>query len=324
METKNKQSVKKGMILAGGLGTRFLPATLCLAKELFPIGNKPIIMYHLEDLAKAGVNDILIVGNKLKEESFKQFLCPSEAYIAQVEADGKLPLLKDYYETMKNLKITYVNQDDPTFTYDGVTYPNEYLGERGSAIAIGAAKHWAKDEPFICLNGDDLCFYPDGKSMSAEVIGVHNATGDTVVYGKEMPRELIWKYSSMVLGDGVPGIKKASKVHDIIEKPAKGTEPSTLMGFCRYVLDKEFFDRIFKIKQRPNGEWNMTDVLQSLAQSGKVSTVVFDGDYFDCGSDTGYALANVYTVNAKEESKDAVQNGMKKILKAGETSGLQK
>ena len=64
------------MILAGGLGTRFLPATLCLAKELFPIGNKPIIMYHIEDLVKAGINDILIVGNKLKQESFENFLSP--------------------------------------------------------------------------------------------------------------------------------------------------------------------------------------------------------------------------------------------------------
>ena len=68
---ENKKQVKKAMILAGGLGTRFLPATLCLAKELFPIGNKPIIMYHIEDLVKAGINDILIVGNKLKQETKK-------------------------------------------------------------------------------------------------------------------------------------------------------------------------------------------------------------------------------------------------------------
>ena len=95
MAIENGKKVKKGMILAGGLGTRFLPATLCLAKELFPIGNKPIIMYHLEDLVKAGVEDVLIVGNKLKEESFKQFLCPSEEYISKVESDGKLGLLED-------------------------------------------------------------------------------------------------------------------------------------------------------------------------------------------------------------------------------------
>lgn len=321
---ENKQKVTKGLILAGGLGTRFLPATLCLAKELFPIGNKPIIMYHLEDLAKAGVNDVLIVGNKLKEESFKQFLCPPEEYIAKIEADGKLSQLEEFYSLMSNMSITYVNQDDPEFTFNGKTYKNEYLGERGSAIAIGAGRHWANGEPFVCLNGDDLCFYPDGTSMSKEVIDVFNATGDVVVYGKELPRDVMWKYSSMVLGDAVPGNEKASKMLDIIEKPAKGTEPSNIMGFCRYLLTDEFFDRIFKVQQRPNGEWNMTDVLQSLARDGKCSTCVFGGDYFDCGSDTGYALANVYVVNADQSSKETIQQGMKKILKDEDAKPYQK
>lgn len=315
MAIEKGKKVKKGMILAGGLGTRFLPATLCLAKELFPIGNKPIIMYHLEDLVKAGVEDVLIVGNKLKEESFKQFLCPSEEYISKVESDGKLGLLEDYYNVMRSVKITYVNQDDPEFTYDGVTYPNEYLGERGSAIAIGAGKHWANGEPFICLNGDDLCFYEDGKSMSKEVIDVHMATGDNVVYGKELPREVMWKYSSMVLGNRVPGNETAAKMADIIEKPAKGTEPSNIMGFARYVLTDDFFDRIFKVKQRPNGEWNMTDVIQSLAQSGLASTCIFKGNYFDCGSEEGYANANVYAVQMRKKAAENAKNAQESEAK---------
>lgn len=321
---ENKPRVKKAIILAGGLGTRFLPATLCLAKELFPIGNKPILMYHLEDLLKAGVTDVLIVGNRLKEESFKQFLCPSEEYIAKVESDGKLGLLKEYYDIINQLNITYINQDAPEFNFNGQVYKNEYLGERGSSIAIGAGKHWTNGEPFIVLNGDDLCFYPDGTSMSKEVIDVYNQTGDTVVYGKELPREVMWKYSSMVLGEKTSPDGKSTKMLDIIEKPARGTEPSNIMGFCRYVLTSEFFDRIFKVQPRPNGEWNMTDVLQSLARDGKASTCIFGGDYFDCGSDAGYALANIYVVNANENSRETAVNGMNKILKANEAKGFQK
>lgn len=313
MEQKNNRTVKKAMILAGGLGTRFLPATLCLAKELFPIGNKPIIMYHFEDLQKAGIEDVLIVGNKLKEESFKQFLCPSEEYIAKIESDGKLGLLKDYYDVMSKLNITYVNQDDLAFTFNGKTYKNEYAGERGSAIAIGAGKHWANGEPFIVLNGDDLCFYQDGKSMSKEVIDVYAETGDNVVYGKELPRDVMWKYSSMVIGDTMTKDGKGSKMMDIIEKPAPGTEPSNIMGFSRYVLTDAFFDRIFKIQQRPNGEYNMTDVLQSLARSGLVSTCTFKGDYFDCGSDMGYAQANGYVVSDKAPKKVAEQAASKSM-----------
>lgn len=301
-QLENKKQVKKAMILAGGLGTRFLPATLCLAKELFPIGNMPIIMYHIQDLVKAGINDILIVGNKLKEESFKNFLSPDKDYLDKIESDGKLSMLEKYNDIMSKVTITYVNQDDETFTYDGETYENSALGERGSAIAINAGKDWAKDEPFVCLNGDDLCFYLDGKSMTKEVVDIYNATGDIVVYGKELPREVMYKYSSMVLGEEVAN-GKGAKMLDIIEKPATGTEPSNIMGFCRYILNKDFFERIFETKPRPNGEYNMTDVLQGMAQDGLASMCLFTGDYFDCGSEMGYAKANMYVVEHKDELK---------------------
>ncbi len=299
---ENIKEVKKAIILAGGLGTRFLPATLCLAKELFPIGNMPIIMYHIEDLVKAGIEDILIVGNKLKEESFKNFITPSEEYLKKIESDGKMGMLDKFNDLMGKVKITYVNQDDETFNYGGEIYQNAALGERGSAIAINAGKDWAKDEPFVVLNGDDLCFYLDESSMTKEVVEVYEATGDIVVYGKDLPREVVYKYSAMVLGDDVAD-GKGKKMLDIVEKPASGTEPSTIMGFCRYILDKRFFDRIFNIKPRANGEYNMTDVLQSLAQDGLASMRLFTGTYFDCGSEAGYANANMFVVEHRDELK---------------------
>ena len=310
---ENKPQVKKAMILAGGLGTRFLPATLCLAKELFPIGNKPIIMYHIDDLIKAGIDDILIVGNALKADSFSQFLNPSEEYLKKVESDGKMPLLADYFDMMGKVKITYVNQDAEKFLYHGEVYENEGLGQRGSAIAILAGRGWANGEPFVVLNGDDLCFYKDGTSMTQEVVNIYNQTGDCVVYGKEMPRDLMWKYSSMVIGNDVAN-GKGAKLHDIIEKPERGTEPSNIMGFCRYVLNEEFFKRIFTVKPRSNGEWNMTDVLQKLAQDGLMSTCIFGGDYFDCGSMSGYALANSYVAANDKDSKAAVKEGLERQL----------
>ena len=138
--------------------------------------------------------------------------------------------------------------------------------------------------------------------MTQEVIDVYNATGDIVVYGKELPREVMYKYSSMVIGDEVAG-GKGAKMLDIIEKPATGTEPSNIMGFCRYVLNKEFFDRIFKANPRPNGEYNMTDVLQNMAQDGLASMCLFTGNYFDCGSENGYASANMFVVEHKDELK---------------------
>lgn len=323
MEKTNRKPVKKAMILAGGLGTRFLPATLCLAKELFPIGNKPILMYHIEDVVKAGVDDILIVGNKLKEESFKNFLAPSDDYLSRIASDGKMGNLAEINDLLSKVKITYINQDDPEFMIDGKKYKNEGYGERGSAIAILAGKAWANGEPFVCLNGDDLCFYPDGSSMTKEVVDVYNKTGDNVVYGKELPREVMYKYSSMVLGNTIGGSRKSRKMLDIIEKPAPGTESSNIMGFCRYVLTPEFMNRVLKTKQRPNGEYNMTDVLQSLAQDGLASTCIFTGEYFDCGSMAGYALANTYVALQDESSRKIVNNGLedfRKNSKANEKS----
>ena len=159
----NKLKVKKAVILAGGLGTRFLPATLAVAKELVTVGNKPILMYHLEDLLKAGVNDVLIVGSKLKEESFKNFITPSEDYINKITADGKLPLLEEYFNLMKDIKITYLNQYDQYQQIDGVTYENPDYEMRGSSGAVLTARYWANGEPVIVVNGDDLCIYPDGR-----------------------------------------------------------------------------------------------------------------------------------------------------------------
>ena len=308
---ESKPKVKKALIMAGGLGTRFLPATLCLAKELFPVGNKPIIMYHIADLIEAGVDDILIVGSKLKEDSFKNFLNPSKEYLQKIESDGKMSYLSDYYDMMNKVKITYINQDDEYFVFDGKEYKNQGFGQKGSAIAILAGKDWAKDDPFMVMNGDDLCFYDDGKSMTKELVDVYNQVGDCVVYGKELPREVVWKYSAMVLGETVAN-GTAARVLDVIEKPAKGTEPSTIMSFSRYILNKEFFDRIFTTKPRPNGEWNMTEVIQSLAQSGLVSTCIFGGNYFDCGSMAEYALANLYIAKRDEDSKEIIEKGLKK------------
>lgn len=309
---ENKQKVKKALIMAGGLGTRFLPATLCLAKELFPIGNKPIIMYHIKDLLEAGIDDILIVGNKLKEESFKNFLSPAQDYLDKIESDGKMSYLSEYYDIMSKVKINYINQDDQEYVIDGKVYKNEGFGKKGSAIAILAGKGWANGEPFMAMNGDDLCFYDDGKSMSRELVDVYRQVGDCVVYGKELAREVVWKYSAMVLGETVAN-GTAAKVLDVVEKPAKGTEPSTIMSFSRYILNDEFFDRIFKVKPRSNGEWNMTEVIQNLAQSGLVSTCIFGGNYFDCGSMAEYSLANLYVAKRDEDSKELVSSGIKKL-----------
>ena len=314
----NTRNVKKAVILAGGFGTRFLPATLALAKELFPIGNKPILMYHLDDLIKAGITEVLIIGNTFKESSFENFLNPDEKLLDKIESHGNNIYLEEYRSLFNKVKITYVNQDAKVLDFGGVCKENDLIEKHGSSIAVYIAKDWAAGEPFIVLNGDDLCIYEDGRSISKEVIDVFNATGDMVIYGKEMPREQIYKYSSMKLGEVTDESTGAIKISDIVEKPPTGTEPSNFMGFARYLFTSEVFDKIDESKPRQNGEFCITDVVQSFAREGKVSTVIFDGTYYDCGSMAGYVLANTHFGLKNESSANQVLEGINKFTKDAE------
>lgn len=310
---EKKLTIKKAVILAGGLGTRFLPGVLAVAKELVTIGTKPILMYQLEDLSKAGITDVLIIGNKLKEESFKNFISPSNEYIEKITKDGKLPLLDEYFELMKKVKVTYLNQYDKVQVIDGKTYENDNFEMRGSSGAVYTAKNWANGEPFIVVNGDDLCVYPDGKSATQEVIDVFAETGKVVEYAKEMPREMIYKYSSIVFGNPIAN-GKGFEMLDIIEKPETGTEPSNFMGFARYAFDAKVFDDILESKPRANGEYCITDVVQKYAKEGNGATCIFDGIYFDCGSKEGYALANAYAGLADANTSENVRSRLKELM----------
>ena len=310
---ENQYKVKKAVILAGGLGTRFLPGTLAVAKELVTVGNKPILMYQLEDLLKAGINDVLIVGSKLKEDSFKNFINPPEEYIKKIVADGKLPLLEEYFNLMKDVKITYLNQYDRYQEINGKSFENPNYEMRGSSGAVYTAINWANGDPFVVVNGDDLCIYPDGRSATKEVLDVFALTGKTVEYAKEMPRDQIYKYSAIVFGDPVAN-GKGFEMLDIVEKPEPGTEPSNFMGFARYVFDSSVFEEILNSTPRKNGEYCITDVVQTMAKAGNGATCIFDGEYFDCGSMAGYALANAYMGLLNVDSSKTVRARLKELM----------
>ncbi len=309
---ESKSKVTKAMILAGGLGTRFLPATLAVAKELVTVGNKPILMHHLEDLSKAGITDVLIVGNKLKEESFKNFINPPKEYIDQIEAGGKMGLLAEFNELMSKLKITYINQDDKTQTINGKVFENELYDQKGSSIAIYAGKNWAGEDPFFVVNGDDMLIYDNEKSVTQELIDIFNATGDYVMSGREVDRDLIYKYSCMEIGENVGS--NGFKMKSIVEKPAKGTETSNIMGFARYIYTSDVFERIKQSKARLNGEYCIVDVFADVAKEGRASACLFDGNYFDCGSISGYALANLYVALKDESATNIVREGAEDLL----------
>ena len=305
-------SVKKAVILAGGLGTRFLPATLVLAKELFPIADKPAIMYHLKNLADAGIKEVMIVGNTLKEESFKSFISPPKQYIERLKTDNKLSNLNEYYDLISRFdSISYINQEVGSDYYNQVNGGSDY--RRGSSIAILACKNWANGEPFMTINGDDFCVNPASGEPTIEqkVIELYKKTGDYIITGKEMDRAVIYKYSAMVLSEKLSN--DTYKISDIVEKPEKGKEPSNLMGFARYIYNADVFDRILTSKPRANGEFCITDIISDVAKEGKVSTYIFSGLFFDCGSMLGLQLAGNYLLLKDEGSRAQLKTEFEKL-----------
>lgn len=306
----NKQKIKKAVVLAGGLGTRFLPATLAIAKELFPILDKPILMYQLEDLAKAGFTDILIVGNELKEKSFSSFIQPPRIYLEKVEQENKMMFLKEYNELFSKFKsVSYINQEIGSDLFN--KYNNSKGEKRGSSIAILSCKEWANGEPFMAINGDDFCIYDDGKSSAKELVDIFEKTGDYVVYGRECAIKDISKYSSMTLGENLYG--NAYKMIDIIEKPKMEEAPSNVMGFSKYIFSDDIFDEILSSSPRANGEYCITDIFTKKAREGKASTYIFNGTYFDCGNKIGLQMAGNYLLFKDNDNRKLVIEEFEKL-----------
>ncbi len=306
-----QQKLTKGVILAGGLGTRFLPGTLVVAKELFPVLGKPVLMYHLKDLADAGITDVLIVGNKLKEKSFMDFLNPPQEYLNKLEKDGKLDLLSSYNELLSRFNsVTYVNQEIGSDEFNLVNGGKEEV--RGSSVAILAAREWANGEPFVVLNGDDICYYFGGKSSAADIVSLYNKTGDYIIYGRKVDRSLIYQYSSMELGEKLES--NAYKMKDVVEKPPKGTEKSDIMGFSRYVFTEDVFDRILKSSPNSKGEYCITDIISDVAKTGRVSTFIFEGRYIDCGSYLGFQMFGNYLLCENAENREKLKLEIENLM----------
>lgn len=307
----SNKKLTKGVILAGGLGTRFLPGTLVVAKELFPVLGKPVLMYHLKDLADAGIKDVLIVGNKLKEKSFMDFLNPPKEYLGKLEKDGKLDLLNSYNELLSRFNsVTYVNQEIGSDEFNEENGGSEEV--RGSSVAVLAARKWANGEPFMVLNGDDICYYFGGKSSASDLVKLYAETGDYIIYGRKVDRSLIYQYSSMELGEKLS--ENSYKMKDVVEKPPKGTEKSDIMGFSRYVFTVDVFDRILNSKPNNKGEYCITDVISDVAKEGGVSTYIFDGKYIDCGSYLGFQMFGNYLLAENPENRKKLKDEIDLLL----------
>ncbi len=271
--------VRKAVIPAAGLGTRFLPATKAQPKEMLPVVDKPAIQYVVEEAVRSGIDDILIITGRNKhslEDHFDRRLELEH----ELDAKGKHELLEDVRDLADLADIHYVRQ-------------GEALG-LGHAVSV-ARKH-VGGEPFAVMLGDDIM--DEHSTVLAEMIETHQRTGASVIACKEFPPEQISAYGCVSYE---PAGDRLLEVRSIVEKPAPEDAPSSYAVLGRYVFNPSIFDALEQVKPGAGGEIQLTDAIGLLLGHEQVLGYTFERGRYDVGNKLDYLRATVELALARDD-----------------------
>jgi UTP--glucose-1-phosphate uridylyltransferase len=265
--------MRKAVIPAAGLGTRFLPATKALPKEMLPVVDKPGIQWVVEEAIAAGLTDVLVVTGRTKKTVEDHFdRAPElEQYL---EKAGKLDAVALIRHIAELADVHFVRQAEPL----------------GLGHAVGLARHHVGDQAFAVLLPDDLM--APGSDLLARMLAAHERTGGPVIALKRFPPSEISSYG-VVVPAGEVDADGLVAVESLVEKPAPEEAPSDLAVMGRYVLTPAVFDAIDRIVPGKGGELQLTDALQLLAQEGPFHGIVFDEGRYDTGNKLDWLRATV-------------------------------
>ena len=267
--------IKKCLFPAAGYGTRFLPATKAVPKEMLPILTKPLLQFGVEEALSAGITNMAIVTGRGKRAIEDHFDNAFELE-SQLKGTSKEHYLKEIKEVIKKSTFTYVRQ-------------KQMLG-LGHAILTG--EPLIGDEPFAVILADDLCD-SDYSGVTSQMIEVYNQYQCSVVAIEEIPMDQTKKYG-IVAGDLLNNSINTYRVTDMVEKPSKNNAPSNMAIIGRYILTPDIFNILKSVKPDKSGEIQITDALKIQASQGRVIAYKFKGKRFDCGGVKGYLEANNY------------------------------
>lgn len=280
--------VRKAVFPVAGLGTRFLPATKALAKEMFPVIDKPLIQYAVEEAVAAGIEHLVFVTGHTKKVIEDHFDRSAELE-ATLEAQGKRELLARVRAVLpSHVTCLYIRQPAPL----------------GLGHAVLRARPAIGDEPFAILLPDDL-IDSDGPGCTEQMVRRFESTGHGLVAVQTVPREETGRYGIVRLAspDGPGG-----PITDIVEKPAPDRAPSTLGVVGRYVMSPSIFDALEGITAGAGGEIQLTDAIAMLLGRETISAFPFEGARFDCGSKEGFLAANIALALKHPELRSVLQN----------------
>ena len=285
--------IKKAIIPAAGLGTRVLPASKAMPKEMLPIVDKPAIQYIVEEAVKAGINDILIITNRGKgiiEDHFDH----SIELEKMLEKRGNTEMLETLNNVANLANIYFIRQKET----------------RGLGDAVLRAKEFVGDEPFAVLYGDDVII--GDIPAIGELCEAYENYGKSVVGIKEVPDELVVKYCSLKVEE-LGG--KNFAVSDMIEKPSLDKKFSNYSILGRCVLDSEIFSIVERTPLGVGGELQLTDAMRELAVKYGMIGVDFDGIRYDMGNKFGMLKANIEVGLNHPEIKQELRNYIKELAK---------
>ena len=267
---QKKPSIRKAVIPAAGLGTRFLPATKAQPKEMLPIVDKPCIQYIIEEAIDSGIEEILIITGRNKRAIEDHFDRAIELEMT-LKAQGKYDLL-GLVEELSRVTIHYVRQKEP----------------KGLGHAVLCARQFVGDEPFAVLLGDDIV---DAEvPVLKQLMDVYDDVGGSVLGVQEVPKD---KVSSYGIVKPVPVKERLWRAEDLVEKPPVDEAPSRLAVLGRYIISPEIFDILSKTAPGRGGEIQLTDALKTLAERESVYAYQFEGRRYDVGDKQGYLEATV-------------------------------
>jgi UTP--glucose-1-phosphate uridylyltransferase len=265
--------IRKAVIPAAGMGTRFLPATKAIPKEMLPIVNKPSIQLIVEEAAAAGIEEVVIVTGRGKTDIVDHF--DAHPQLEEIlRRAGKEALLHEVVAPTKMVKLSTVRQQRPL----------------GLGHAILCARHLIGNEPFVVFLPDDLV--DAQRPCARQLMDVYEETGKSVLALMNVPRSETHMYG-IAAGSVDPNDPRRVVVDRLVEKPSNEQAPSTLAVVGRYVLDPVVFDWLARTVPGRGDEIQLTDALASMVTTSGILGYLFEGNRFDAGDVTGYLLANL-------------------------------
>ena len=280
-------SIKKAVFPVAGFGTRFLPATKAIPKEMLPIIDKPLIEYAVEEAVDAGIEEIIFVTShtKIAIENHFDSNFELEEKLSNSGKNHFIPLINP--DKFKNIRFTYVRQKS----------------QRGLGDAIAHTSHLLNDDAFAVLLADDLIF--SEVSCLQQLINIHKNTNSSVIGINEVPKADISKYGVISPSDEEDHY---IKIKDIVEKPDISSAPSNLAVVGRYILDSDIFKYLKRVEEDSSSEIQLTDAIKLMLKDKAILGCKYEGVKFDCGSKKGFVAATLYKGLEDEAIKQEIEN----------------